>query len=252
MMHLFIFSGLFVFFFFLESIFPERKLSSNRKPRVLFHSILALGNTLVSRLILITPLLWLSSKCENAEWTLMTILKFPPLIETAVTIVLVDVYEYGWHRLNHSSHILWRFHRAHHIDEELDVMTALRFHVGELALSYIAKAFFIVLIGPSWLIYLIARLMISCFALFHHSNIHLSAPIQKTLGLIFMTPRVHAGHHTVTKRTREANYSTIFIFWDKLFKSYKEPREEEIKNIGLPDKMKKPLGLLEFLLLPWS
>lgn len=67
-----------------------------------------------------------------------------------------------------------------------------------------------------------------------------------------MTPRVHAGHHTVTQRTREANYSTIFIFWDKLFQSYQEPDERELKKMGLPEKLKKPFSVVEFLLLPWS
>lgn len=161
MMQLFVFLFFFLCCFLLESFFPERQHSPARKSRLLFHSVLAVGNTIVSRLILIAPLLTLSLKCENADWTLMKFLNMPMAIEIFTTIILVDIYEYAWHRLNHRYDFLWRFHRAHHIDNELDVMTALRFHVGELILSYIAKALFIAVIGPSWLIYLLARLMIS-------------------------------------------------------------------------------------------
>ena len=251
MSHLFVFLGCFLIFFVLETIYPERSLSPKRKLRVLFHGAVAFGNTIVSRIFLIIPLLWLSMKCEGAKWTVMAVLKPSLAFEFIMTILLVDLYEYAWHRLNHLSKFLWRFHRAHHIDEELDVTTALRFHVGELAISYLAKAFFVLIIGPSWQFYLVARLMISCFALFHHSNIHMSLSLQKILSFFLMTPRLHSGHHTLTKRTREANYSTIFVVWDTVFGSYQEPEEKELQSLGLPEKMNKVFDLKEFLILPW-
>ena len=67
-------------------------------------------------------------------------------------------------------------------------------------------------------------------AQFHHSNIDFSDKAEVLIRKIFVTPRFHAGHHTVSQRTGNANYSTIFIFWDRLFRTYGEPDAEELKD----------------------
>jgi sterol desaturase/sphingolipid hydroxylase (fatty acid hydroxylase superfamily) len=38
-------------------------------------------------------------------------------------------------RAYHKVGFLWRFHRAHHGDPEIDATTAVRFHTGEVPIS---------------------------------------------------------------------------------------------------------------------
>ena len=52
----------------------------------------------------------------------------PPTIGAVTAILLFDGWMYLWLRVNHELGFLWRFHRAHHNDPEMDVTTAIRFH----------------------------------------------------------------------------------------------------------------------------
>src|SRR6185436_4866500 len=63
--------------------------------------------------------------------------------------LLLDLTFYYWHLANHKSPFLWRFHNVHHIDRDLDVSTAFRFHFGEVALSAGFRALQIAVIGVS-------------------------------------------------------------------------------------------------------
>lgn len=47
----------------------------------------------------------------------------------------MDLSFYYWHVANHRIPFLWRFHNVHHLDPDLDVSTAVRFHFGEVGLS---------------------------------------------------------------------------------------------------------------------
>ena len=84
-----------------------------------------------------------------AEWTnargvgLLNVLReaagLPLWAHVALAVLLLDVWTYAWHRLNHRVPLLWRFHRVHHADAEMDVTTAGRFHTGEIVLSSLLR-----------------------------------------------------------------------------------------------------------------
>ena len=55
--------------------------------------------------------------------------------QVGITIVMLDLVAYLWHRANHVWSWLWRFHAVHHSDVDFDASTAFRFHPGELFIS---------------------------------------------------------------------------------------------------------------------
>ena len=81
--------------------------------------------------------------------------------------------------------------------------------------------------------------MVSLSAQFHHSNIDFPNKIEKWLSVIIVTPRFHTSHHLVSREYGNANYSTIFSIWDKMFNSYSQSDLNEAKQfddkIGLPE-----------------
>jgi len=85
--------------------------------------------------------LWLMA----AQWALaheFGLLNWLPLsgcARLAGACLLFDAWMYWWHRLNHHIPFLWRFHRTHHSDPKMDVTTANRFHIGEIALSSVLR-----------------------------------------------------------------------------------------------------------------
>jgi sterol desaturase/sphingolipid hydroxylase (fatty acid hydroxylase superfamily) len=64
-------------------------------------------------------------------------LPFPLRIVTEVA--LLDLLTYWLHRASHLVPVFWRFQLVHHMDMDLDVSSASRFHPGEVTLSAIAK-----------------------------------------------------------------------------------------------------------------
>src|SRR5574341_1077492 len=68
-------------------------------------------------------------------------------LHAAAAFLLLDAWTYWWHRANHRVFFLWRFHRMHHSDPEMDVSTATRFHLGEIAISTVLRLGLIPLIG---------------------------------------------------------------------------------------------------------
>ena len=70
-------------------------------------------------------------------------LHIDPIVTIIINIIL-DFLIYWWHGTNHELTLLWRFHKIHHLDEFLDLTTALRFHFGEVLLSTFFRAIIII------------------------------------------------------------------------------------------------------------
>jgi sterol desaturase/sphingolipid hydroxylase (fatty acid hydroxylase superfamily) len=59
-------------------------------------------------------------------------MKVSPVITSVMALDLSDNVR---HRLEHAFDLVWRIHRVHHSDPELDASTALRFHPLETLLT---------------------------------------------------------------------------------------------------------------------
>jgi sterol desaturase/sphingolipid hydroxylase (fatty acid hydroxylase superfamily) len=73
----------------------------------------------------------LAAETQRRQWGLVQRLNVSPWVKTALTVVLMDYTLYWWHILLHRVALLWRCHRAHHADLDLDASTAARFHFTE-------------------------------------------------------------------------------------------------------------------------
>lgn len=217
-----IFLGGLLFFLFIESIFPARPSHEGRIKRLFFHVTVAAFNTLLMRILIYVPFLLWIVYVEQQGWGISRWLGLDGWLEIGVSLIMIDFFDYLWHRANHRVPFLWRFHKAHHADNEMDISTALRFHPGELLLSSIAKALWVVIWGPTAIAWFVFEGLISLCAQFHHSNIDLPDPVERVLSRLIVTPRFHTSHHRVDRAYGDANFSTIFSFWDPLFRSYNQ------------------------------
>lgn len=234
----------------LETAFPARPWAVPRGRRLGFHVLVAAVNTLLYRLLLAAPLMALAAAVHARGWGLAGALRLSGPAEFAASLVVLDMLDYWWHRWNHRVGFLWRFHRAHHYDTHVDVTTSLRFHFGELVLSGGMKAFWILAWGPSPEAFLVFEAAITAFAQFHHANIDFPDRVERAVRLVVMTPRLHAAHHTASFRSRDANYSTIFLWWDRLFGSLAEADPAELKTLGLSEGRTTDLSYAAFWAAP--
>ncbi len=171
---------------------------------------------------------------EKNNVGLLKIVKLPPVLEIVLAVLLLDYTLYLWHVLTHRLPFLWRFHLVHHVDLDLDASTALRFHFGEIIISIAWRAAQILAIGISpgalktWQMFLFPTI------LFHHSNINLSAEVDKKLSCVLVTPRLHGIHHSNVRAETDSNWSSGLSFWDRLHGTLKTNVPQSEIVIGVP------------------
>src|SRR5688572_24491412 len=110
-----------------------------------------------------------------APFGVIHLVPMPAAVQFVVSLLLMDLSFYWWHVANHRVPLLWRFHNVHHIDPDLDVSTAFRFHFGEVALSTGFRVVQIGAIGVTLPAFLAYELLFQANTLFHHSNVRLPA-----------------------------------------------------------------------------
>lgn len=227
-------------FALIETLWPARTWTGARWRRWVFHGSVAALNTIFIRLVVYVPsLLWLVY-VEEEGWGISRWLGLVGWPEIVLSVVMLDLFDYFWHRANHRLTPLWRMHKAHHADTAMDVTTALRFHPGELLYSGVAKALWVVIWGPTMVAWFLFEALISLCAQFHHSNIDFPDRVERVLSWFVVTPRYHAAHHAVDRHYGDANFSTILSVWDRLFGSYAAPASNghttsEPDALGLPE-----------------
>ena len=236
-----VFIGGFLLFFLLESLFPARRSDASRWSRLGFNLGVAALNTVLVRVLIYVPMLLWTVYVEEEGWGLSRWLGLEGWTEIIVSLVVLDAFDYLWHRGNHRVRFLWRFHKGHHADTGMDVGTALRFHPGELLLSGGAKALWVLAWGPTPVAWFLFEVLVSLCAQFHHSNIDFPDRVERWLSRFIVTPRFHAAHHAVERRFGDANFSTILSIWDRLFGSYADPGARAYpawlaSGLGLPQQ----------------
>ena len=154
---------------------------------------------------------------------------------TIVTdVLLLDYTLWIWHWLNHRVPFLWRFHRVHHVDLDLDTATALRFHFGELALSVPFRILQVTLIRPDPAALKAWERMLLASIVFHHSNTRLPFALERRLVRLLVTPRMHGIHHSDVLDETNSNWSSLFTFWDQIHGTFRLDVPQEAITIGVP------------------
>src|SRR5215475_9406071 len=172
---------------------------------------------------------------EESRFGLLNLLNLPPLIATVTAILLFDGWLYLLHRANHKIGLLWRFHRVHHSDPEMDATTAIRFHTGEVLISAALRLAVIPLLGIAlWQLLLYESLM-APIILFHHSNVKFPEKVDRRLRALVVSPAVHRVHHSRMQFETDSNYSIVFSIWDRIGGTFRLRQDGRPVNFGLDE-----------------
>jgi sterol desaturase/sphingolipid hydroxylase (fatty acid hydroxylase superfamily) len=172
---------------------------------------------------------------EGSRFGLLNLLNLPPVIATATAILLFDAWMYLWHRANHRLDFLWRFHRMHHSDPEMDATTAVRFHTGEILISSALRLAVIPLLVITIYQLLAYEMLLLPVILFHHSNVRFPEKLDAPLRLIIVTPAIHRVHHSRLRPETDSNYSSVFSFWDRIAGTFRLRRDGRPVSFGLDE-----------------
>ena len=229
-----ILGGLFVLLFISERWVPLRQPRAALARRLIVNlSISALAIGTAAALVQPASARALDYVSER-PFGLLQWAELPAMAQHVIGFLLLDLTFYYWHLANHKVAFLWRFHNAHHIDPDLDVSTAFRFHFAEVAMSAGFRVIQIAAIGVSPVTFAIYELIFQANTLFHHSNVRLLLPIERVLNIVLVTPRMHGVHHSEVRRENNSNFSVVFSCWDRLHRTLRLNIPQSQIDIGIP------------------
>lgn len=240
-----------------EILLPKKKRIHNRKDRWITNGLITLINTASVNIVHIAiPLIAIVAAVDvsNGKMGLFNIINFPIWIEIILTVIILDFIIWGQHLLSHKIPFVWRFHRMHHTDRDLDVTTAVRFHPFEIIFSMFIKITSIYILGASAIAVIIFEIMLNGMAMFNHANLRIPFRIENILRKFIVTPDLHRIHHSIYIDEHNKNFGFSLSIWDKIFKCYlDQPRDgHKDMKLGLKWQNNKPTKLGWSLWIPFK
>ncbi|WP_420633016.1 sterol desaturase family protein [Candidatus Palauibacter sp.] len=232
----------------VEGVLPMFEGRSARARHGARNLALGVGNAAVTALIFAAATLLVTEGARERGFGLLHALGLPGWARIALAVVIFDAWQYLWHRLNHRVPFLWRFHQVHHSDAELDATSGLRFHTGEIVLSSVARLAVLPILGLTVAEVLVYETILLPIILFHHSNLRVPGAVDRRLRWLIVTPWMHWVHHSDHQPETDSNYSSIFSFWDRAFRSFRLRAEPRDIRLGLENLDRSEWGTLRGML----
>ena len=245
-----VFFGALALLVILERWMPKRDMSGASVGRLLSNGLMTALNV---GLILVLPISFVAA----AHWAQQNDFGLLNSMETTSAALLIGgtllaraFISFFTHYLNHKIPLLWRFHRVHHLDTELDVSTTVRFHPGETLINPFIGLPFVFGVGMVPWVLILYELLDAGVTVFSHANLRVPAWINSWLRFLIVTPDLHRVHHSSYQPETDSNYGAVFPIWDQIFGTFRLQAQEpqETMELGLSDlrgsQANNPLRLL--------
>ena len=148
---------------------------------------------------------------------LLDLLAMPYWVSLLLGFFILSFAAYVQHRYAHRWAWLWRLHKVHHSDNQLDITTAFRHHPLEALISIVWFA----LIGLFFAIppetFVAYGVVAMAFAIMQHSDIR--HPTPRYLSILAL-PSLHRMHHSADRHQTDSNYGDVLLCWDHLFGTF--------------------------------
>lgn len=215
---------------------PRRRLTAPKGLRWGSNLGIVAVNTLVIRLLFPLAGVGFALYAAARGWGLGPLLGAPQWLWAIVCVVARDAAIWAQHVAFHRVPWLWRLHRMHHADLDIDVTTGLRFHPVEIILSMLIKFAVIAVLGAPAVAVLIFEVLLNATSMFNHSNVKMPERVDAIVRKLIVTPDMHRVHHSVDPRETHTNFGFNLSIWDRLSGLYKaQPKlGHEGMTIGLP------------------
>ncbi|MBI5137521.1 MAG: sterol desaturase family protein [Nitrospirae bacterium] len=242
------FLGIFAAMAVWEVVAPRRALTASKPIRWTSNLTLVVLNTVLLRLVFPAAATGMAFLADDRGWGLLNNFEVPAGIALGVAVVALDFTLYVQHVIFHAVPVLWRLHRMHHADLDMDVTVGARFHPIEILLSMLIKFAAIVVLGPGIGAVIVFEVILNATAMFNHGNVRMPEGVDRLLRRLVVTPDMHRVHHSVAPRETNSNFGFALPIWDRMFGTYLAQPEAGHERMTI--------GIREFrdpsrLTLPW-
>ena len=219
----------------LEALWPRRHERRTRSGRWPHNLALIAIDTLVIRVLAPLGVVGVAMWAESSQVGLWNRVDGPSWLMFASTILLLDLAVYLQHVLVHRVPWLWRIHRVHHADVDVDVTTGLRFHPAEMVLSLAIKGGVVAAWGGGATAVLVFEVLLNATSMFTHANLAMPARLERLIRQVLVTPDMHRVHHSVNRDECNSNFGFNLSWWDRWFGTYRaQPRDGHAQmSLGL-------------------
>ncbi|MCC7272304.1 MAG: sterol desaturase family protein, partial [Alphaproteobacteria bacterium] len=204
-----------------EALAPRRPRALPRHGRWPGNLGVVVVSSLALRLLFPVAAVGLAAVAERQGFGLLNLLGLPPWVSFLAALLVLDLAIYAQHVASHAVPILWRLHRMHHADLDIDATTGVRFHPVEIVLSMVFKLAVVALLGPPAVAVLVFEVGLNAAAMFNHANLRLPGGVDRALRLVLVTPDMHRVHHSIVRGERDSNFGFNLPWWDRLFGTYR-------------------------------
>lgn len=237
-----------------EVFAPRRRLVVGRLSRWPGNLGIVVVDALVVRLAVPGAALGASLYAAGHGIGLFHLLNLRLSVAALLGFLILDLVIYAQHVVFHRVPWLWRLHRMHHADLDIDVTTGFRFHPFEILISLGIKIAAVLAFGIPPVAVFVFEVVLNATSLFNHSNVSMPRGIDRIVRLLLVTPDMHRVHHSIVRAETDSNFGFNLPWWDRLFGTYRsEPQAgHDGMTIGLPVfRQKNELRLDRMLTQPF-
>jgi sterol desaturase/sphingolipid hydroxylase (fatty acid hydroxylase superfamily) len=219
-----------------EALAPRRKLAVGRVPRWPSNLGVLFVDALLVRLLIPTAAVGVALLAAERGWGLFHLLGLPAPVAGVLGFLVLDLVIYAQHFAFHHVPMLWRLHRMHHADLDIDVTTGLRFHPIEIILSMLIKIAVVLAFGIPAVAVVIFEVVLNGTSMFNHSNVTMPERLDRIIRWLVVTPDMHRVHHSIIRTETDSNFGFNLPWWDRLFGTYRGAPEagHTDMTIGIP------------------
>jgi sterol desaturase/sphingolipid hydroxylase (fatty acid hydroxylase superfamily) len=215
---------------------PRRTLVAGRKRRWPNNLGVLLIDVIFVRVLIPTAAVGAALFAAGRGWGLFHVLGLRLSVAALLGFLVLDLVIYAQHVVFHKVPLLWRLHRMHHADLDIDVTTGGRFHPFEILISMLIKIATVIAFGIPVVAVVLFEVVLNATSLFNHANVSMPPALDRVLRLLVVTPDMHRVHHSILRRETDSNFGFNLPWWDRLFGTYRAAPEagHDRITIGLP------------------
>jgi sterol desaturase/sphingolipid hydroxylase (fatty acid hydroxylase superfamily) len=219
-----------------ELLAPRRPQAAERPLRWSSNLGIVVLDTILVRILVPTTAVGIALLAEQRGWGLFHSFAVPAWLAVLAAVIVLDLAIYLQHVLFHAVPALWRLHRMHHADLDIDVTTGARFHPIEILLSMLIKIAVVAALGIPAVTVVVFEVVLNATSMFNHTNAEMPAWLDRLVRLVVVTPDMHRTHHSILRPETDSNFGFNLPWWDWLFGTYRaEPQAGHVgMTVGIP------------------
>ncbi|MCZ6604026.1 MAG: sterol desaturase family protein [Alphaproteobacteria bacterium] len=178
------------------------------------------GTNLALMLTLPVSVLMAADFAADRGWGLIGAIDMPPAAAVGAGFLARSLIAWAVHLATHKVPVLWRLHRVHHSDVDLDVSTTLRLHPLEFAVTIPLHIAGTLIFGIPPVAIIAYEAIDAGQTVVTHADLKLPRWLERVVRWLVVTPDVHRMHHSAVKWETDSNYGTVLSVWDHVFGTY--------------------------------